>query len=68
LNSTKSKLDSKIRISDVCTKLRIFPDPKVNIDAAVTLLVGRVAVGWGELHIYPGVLQMTDKPQYLNQA
>ena len=34
---------------------------------AVTLLVGLVAVGWGELHIYPGVLQMTAKPQYLNQ-
>ncbi len=34
---------------------------------AVTLLVGLVAVGWGELHIYPGVLQMTAKPQYLSQ-
>ena len=34
---------------------------------AVTLFVGLVAVGWGELHIYPGVLQMTDNPQYLNQ-
>jgi ABC-2 type transport system permease protein len=34
---------------------------------AVTLLVGLVAVGWGELRIYPGVLQMTAKPQYLTQ-
>ena len=34
---------------------------------AVTLLVGLVAVGWGELHLYPGVLQMTAKPQYLSQ-
>ena len=35
---------------------------------AATLLVGLVAVGWGELRIYPGVLQMTAKPQYLTQA
>ena len=34
---------------------------------AMTLLVGLVAVGWGDLHIYPGVLQMTAKPQYLSQ-
>ena len=34
---------------------------------AVTLLVGLVAVGWGNLHIYPGVLQMTANPQYLSQ-
>ena len=34
---------------------------------AITLVVGLVAVGWGELHIYPGVLQMTAKPQYLSQ-
>ena len=34
---------------------------------AVTLFVGLVAVGWGDLHIYPGVLQMTAKPQYLSQ-
>jgi ABC-2 type transport system permease protein len=34
---------------------------------AVALLVGLVAVGWGDLHIYPGVLQMTAKPQYLSQ-
>jgi ABC-2 type transport system permease protein len=35
---------------------------------AVALLVGLVAVGWGELRIYPGVLQMTPRPQYLSQA
>jgi ABC-2 type transport system permease protein len=29
------------------------------------LLVGLVAVGWGDLHLYPGVLQMTDRPQCL---
>jgi ABC-2 type transport system permease protein len=34
---------------------------------AVTLLVGLVAVGWGDLNIYPGVLQMTASPQYLSQ-
>ena len=34
---------------------------------AVTLLVGLVAVGWGDLNIYPGVLQMTANPQYLSQ-
>ena len=34
---------------------------------ALSLLVGLVAVGWGELNIYPGVLQMTAKPQYLSQ-
>jgi hypothetical protein len=34
---------------------------------ALTLFVGLVAVGWGELHIYPGVLQMTAEPQYLSQ-
>ena len=32
-----------------------------------SLLVGLVAVGWGDLHIYPGVLQMTASPQYLSQ-
>ncbi len=34
---------------------------------AVTLFVGLVAVGWGNLHIYPGVLQMTAVPQFLSQ-
>ena len=34
---------------------------------ALSLLVGLVAVGWGELNIYPGVLQMTAKPQHLSQ-
>ncbi len=31
------------------------------------LVVGLVAVGWGELALYPGVLQMTDRPQHLEQ-
>ena len=35
---------------------------------AMTLSVGLVAVGWGDLHIYPGVLQMTANPQYLSQS
>jgi ABC-2 type transport system permease protein len=34
---------------------------------AVALLVGLIAVGWGDLRIYPGVLQMTPRPQYLTQ-
>ena len=34
---------------------------------ALTLVVGLSAVGWGELSIYPGVLQMTPSPQYLSQ-
>jgi len=35
---------------------------------AVALAVGLVAVGWGELRLYPGVLQMTDRPQHLEQV
>jgi len=35
---------------------------------ALTLLVGLVLVGWGELRLYPGVLQMSDRPQHLLQA
>lgn len=34
----------------------------------VTLLLGLFAVGWGELRLYPGVLQMTDRPQSLAQG
>lgn len=34
---------------------------------AVTLFVGLVAVGWGELRIYPGILQMSASPQYLTR-
>ena len=30
--------------------------------------VGLAAVGWGDLDLYPGVLQMTDRPQHLDQA
>lgn len=35
---------------------------------ATCLLVGLVAVGWGDLDLYPGVLQMTDRYQHLPQA
>ena len=34
---------------------------------AVALGLGLVAVGWGDLRLYPGVLQMTDRPQSLTQ-
>ncbi|UCD78944.1 MAG: ABC transporter permease subunit [Desulfobacterales bacterium] len=39
----------------------------VGVFLAGALIVGLFAVGWGELRIYPGVLQMTDSPQYLTQ-
>ncbi|MBK7876242.1 MAG: ABC transporter permease subunit [Planctomycetes bacterium] len=39
----------------------------VGLFLGVSLLVGLVAVGWGELALYPGVLQMTDRPQHLGQ-
>ena len=32
------------------------------------MLVGLVAVGWGDLDLYPGVLQMTDRHQHLSQG
>lgn len=35
---------------------------------ALALGLGLVAVGWGDLDLYPGVLQMTDRPQHLDQA
>lgn len=31
------------------------------------LLAGLFAVGWGDLNIYPGVLQMAERPQHLAQ-
>jgi len=34
---------------------------------AVSLGVGLLAVGWGDLDLYPGVLQMTDRHQHLEQ-
>jgi len=33
-----------------------------------SLLLGLVAVGWGDLRLYPGVLQMTPSPQHLEQG
>ena len=35
---------------------------------ALALSVGLFAVGWGDLDLYPGVLQMTDRPQHMSQA
>lgn len=33
-----------------------------------SLLLGLVFVGWGDLALYPGVLQMTDRPQHMPQS
>jgi len=33
-----------------------------------SLFVGLMAVGWGDLDLYPGVLQMTDRHQHLDQG
>lgn len=35
---------------------------------ATCLLLGLFVVGWGELSLYPGVLQMTSTPQHLSQG
>lgn len=35
---------------------------------ALALTVGLLLVGWGDLDLYPGVLQMTDRPQHLTQS
>ena len=35
---------------------------------ALALCVGLIAVGWGDLNLYPGVLQMTDRPQHMSQS
>ncbi len=34
---------------------------------AISLALGLFTVGWGDLRIYPGVLQMTSRPQALSQ-
>ncbi|MFT5289624.1 MAG: ABC-2 type transport system permease protein [Planctomycetota bacterium] len=34
----------------------------------LSLAIGLIAVGWGELRLYPGVLQMTDRPMSLSQG
>jgi ABC-type transport system involved in multi-copper enzyme maturation permease subunit len=34
----------------------------------LSLLVGLFSVGWGDLNIYPGVLQMTSTQQHLSQG
>ena len=35
---------------------------------ALALGIGLFAVGWGDLDLYPGVLQMTDRPQHMSQG
>jgi ABC-2 type transport system permease protein len=39
----------------------------VGLLLALALGLGLVAVGWGDLDLYPGVLQMTDRHQHLEQ-
>jgi hypothetical protein len=34
----------------------------------LALATGLFVVGWGDLDLYPGVLQMTSRPQHLDQA
>lgn len=34
----------------------------------LSLMIGLFAVGWGDLDLYPGVLQMADEHQHLEQA
>lgn len=34
----------------------------------ITLLLGLITVGWGDLDLYPGVMQMTDRHQHLEQS
>ena len=35
---------------------------------AAALVLGLFTVGWGDLSLYPGVLQMTSRPQHLDQG
>jgi ABC-2 type transport system permease protein len=60
------------------TKARLFAT-KLALAAAYTtalaggflvlaLALGLCAVGWGDLDLYPGVLQMTARPQHLSQG
>lgn len=46
----------------------IFLTLLVGLFLASALALGLVAVGWGDLSLYPGVLQMTDRPQHLPLA
>ena len=52
------------------TKLAVailFLSLAVGFFLLVALLIGLLAVGWGDLNLYPGVLQMTSRPQHLTQ-
>jgi ABC-2 type transport system permease protein len=40
----------------------------VGVLLSSSLLVGLLFVGWGDLDLYPGVLQMTDRHQHLSQS
>ena len=39
----------------------------VGVFLIIALTLGLLTVGWGDLNLYPGVLQMTDRPQHLTQ-
>lgn len=53
---------TKVFVATLCLTLL------VGVFLAVTLLIGLFTVGWGDLNLYPGVLQMTDRPQHLTQS
>ncbi len=46
----------------------IFLALAVGFFLLIALLIGLLAVGWGDLNLYPGVLQMTSRPQHLTQS
>lgn len=50
------------------TVAALFLAMLVGVFLALALLTGLLAVGWGDLSVYPGVLQMTDRPQHLPQG
>jgi len=40
----------------------------VGLFLSFALLIGLLLIGWGDLDLYPGVLQMTDRHQHLDQT
>ncbi len=50
------------------TLAAVFISLLVGLFLALALGLGLVAVGWGDLDLYPGVLQMTDHHQHLPQS